>query len=274
MSLPASSPPDGDQVKSRYQHAPAHPGVTALDACGEDSLRFYREVVALLERADVPFLFGGAYAFERYTDIVRHTKDLDIFIRPSDLRATLKTLAAGRLRTEVTDRHWLAKAWYDEDFIDIIFSSGNGLCQVDDLWFERSVPAEVLEMPVRLVPPEEMIWQKAFIQERERYDGADVAHLLRASGPTLDWAHLLDRFGEHWRVLLSHLTLFGYVYPTERDKLPAWVLDQLLGRLERESQSPPPRRRVSRGPLLSRYQYRPDLERWGYHPPTRLARSR
>ena len=26
---------------------------------------------------------------------------------------------------------------------------------------------------------EESLWQKAFIMERERYDGADVAHLLR-----------------------------------------------------------------------------------------------
>ena len=56
-----------------------------------------------------------------------------------------------------------------------------------------------------LSPPEEMIWSKAFVQERERYDGADVIHLLRELGPTLDWPRLLMRFGDRWRVLLSFI---------------------------------------------------------------------
>ena len=61
--------------------------------------------------------------------------------------------------------------------------------------------------------------------ERERYDGADVAHLLRAHGDRLDWPRLLRRFGPHWRVLLSHLVLFGFIYPGERALVPAWVMD-------------------------------------------------
>ena len=46
-------------------------------------------------------------------------------------------------------------------------------------------------MPVLLAPPEEMIWSKAFVCERERYDGADVNHLLRACGRQMDWQRLL-----------------------------------------------------------------------------------
>jgi hypothetical protein len=30
------------------------------------------------------------------------------------------------------------------------------------------------------VAVEEMVWQKAFIMERERFDGADVVHLIQA----------------------------------------------------------------------------------------------
>ena len=52
--------------------------------------------------------------------------------------------------------------------------------------------------------------------ERERYDGADIAHLLRARADQLAWRRLLRRFGPHWRVLLGHLVLFGFVYPGER----------------------------------------------------------
>ena len=65
--------------------------------------------------------------------------------------------------------------------------------------------AIVLDVPVRLIPPEEMIWSKSFVRERERYDGADVAHVLRACADTLDWPRLVRRFDAHWRVLLHHL---------------------------------------------------------------------
>ena len=58
---------------------------------------------------------------------------------------------------------------------------------VDDLWFTHAAPGRVLGVPVLLCPPEEMIWSKAFIMERERYDGADVAHLILACGRELDW---------------------------------------------------------------------------------------
>jgi hypothetical protein len=58
---------------------------------------------------------------------------------------------------------------------------------------------------------EETIWSKAFVMERERYDGADIAHLLRASAERLDWHRLLERFDAHWPVLLSHLILFGFI---------------------------------------------------------------
>jgi len=47
--------------------------------------------------------------------------------------------------------------------------------------------------------------------ERERYDGADIAHILRARAADLDWERLLERFAGHWHVLLSHLILFEYL---------------------------------------------------------------
>src|SRR5262249_17967308 len=151
--------------------------------------------LATLQRAGLPFLVGGAYALERYTCIRRNTKDFDIFVRPADSRRVLDVLAAAGYRTEVTFSHWLGKAYCGDDFLDVIFSSGNGLARVDDEWFLYAVGAEVFGLLVKLCPPEEMIWQKAYIVERERYDGADVAHLLRGCGPRLDWPRLLRRFG-------------------------------------------------------------------------------
>jgi hypothetical protein len=141
---------------------------------------------------------------------------------------------------------------------------------VDDVWFEHAVPDHVLGLPVRLCPPEEMIWSKAFIMERERFDGADVAHLVRARGREMDWARLLDRFGARWRVLLSHLVLFGFIYPCERDAVPEGVMRQLLARLQAELAEPPSEDRACHGTELSRAQYLVDLERWGYRDARRI----
>ncbi|HLH26905.1 MAG TPA: nucleotidyltransferase [Chloroflexota bacterium] len=225
---------------------------------------FYCQALRTLLQAGVPFLVGGAYAFECYTGIARHTKDFDIFLRPADRHRALEVFDKAGYHTEMTFPHWLGKAFCSGDFIDVIFSSGNGLARVDDEWFAHAVDAEVLGLPLKLTPPEEMIWSKAFILERERYDGADVAHLLRAQAEHLDWARLLRRFGDNWRVLLSHLILFGFIYPTERGKIPTRVMDKLLRRLQRELHAPPAGERVCQGTLVSREQYLVDVERWGY----------
>jgi len=82
--------------------------------------------------------------------------------------------------------------------------------------------------------------------------------------PELDWDRLLRRFGAHWRVLLSYLCLFGFVYPCERTRIPLWVMTALMERLEEEIHAPPPAERICQGTLISREQYLPDLKQWGF----------
>src|SRR3989442_5356390 len=188
-----------------------------------DATAFYAAALTALTNARVPFLVGGAYALERYTGIARDTKDLDIFVRPEDCERALAAFAEAGFDTELTFPHWLGKARSGGEMVDVIFSSGNGCARVDDEWFRHAVDDQVLDVPVRLIPVEEMIWSKALIMERERYDGADVVHLLRARGADLDWPRVLRRFGPNWRGLLSHLILFGLGYPRHRDGLPHGV---------------------------------------------------
>jgi hypothetical protein len=122
--------------------------------------RFYRDVLACLDREGVPFLVGGAYALGHYTGIVRHTKDLDLFTRPADAPRVLDLIKGCGYRTEMTFAHWLAKAFAEDDFVDVIFSSGNGMCPVDDGWFAHAPPARMLGHQVRLIPAEEMIGRR------------------------------------------------------------------------------------------------------------------
>ncbi|MBW3634157.1 MAG: nucleotidyltransferase family protein, partial [Chloroflexi bacterium] len=222
------------------------------DILSPETAAFYRAMVEALYAADLPFLVGGAYAFARYTGIERHTKDFDVFVREADVEQALTALGAAGCATELTFPHWLGKAYCGADFIDVIFSSGNGLVRVDEEWFANAVEDEVLGLPVRLIPPEEMLWSKAFVMERERYDGADINHLLRARAADLDWPRLLQRFGENWPVLLSHLVLFAYVYPAEAANVPDWVLHELLERVPTAFHPASDTDRICRGPLISR----------------------
>jgi Nucleotidyl transferase of unknown function (DUF2204) len=231
---------------------------------GPETRRFYCAGLQALSAANLPFLVGGAYALERYTGIARHTKDFDIFVRPRDRDRTLEVLREAGYQTELTFPHWLGKAFCADDFIDVIFGSGNGVAVVDDEWFAHAVEEEILGLRLRLCPPEEMVWSKAFVMERERYDGADIAHILRACAEGLDWPRLLRRFQTYWPVLLSHLVLFAFIYPSERDRLPASVMTDLLGRAQKELQEPPTSKRLCRGTLLSRAQYLVDVHRWAY----------
>ncbi|HMQ31763.1 MAG TPA: hypothetical protein PKD53_13635 [Chloroflexaceae bacterium] len=235
-----------------------------IDGMSPEAQAAYRRALQALGEAGAPFLIGGAYAFAEVTGIERHTKDLDLFVRERDLRGVLAVLEGAGFSCEVAFSHWLAKAWHGDHFLDLIFTSGNAVAPVDDGWFAHACPRALLGVPVLLCAPEELIWSKAFVQERERYDGADVAHLIRCAGPRLDWRRLLGRFGPNWRVLLSHLVLFGFVYPGERDTVPAWVMAELARRLAEETATRPADERLCRGTLLSREQYLVDVERWGY----------
>jgi hypothetical protein len=232
-----------------------------------ETWQFYRDAMSALNAAGAPYLVGGAYAFERYTGIERHTKDFDIFSRREDAAEILRVLRDDvGCRTEVTFPHWLGKAYNPGtgDFVDVIYSSGSGIAVVDEEWFAHKKDAVVLGIEAALCPAEEIIWSKGFIMERERYDGNDIAHLLHACAEELDWERLLRRFGEEWRVLLSHLTLFGFVYPDKRANVPAWVMEELTRRLQAETSAPPAGARVCHGTLLSRAQYLVDIEKWGY----------
>jgi hypothetical protein len=231
----------------------------------EQTREFYRHAIRIMQEGGLDFLVGGAYAFARYTGIERHTKDFDVFIRPEDWPRAEELFQRAGYRTELTFPHWIGKALKsEEEFVDLIFSAGNGVARVDETWFEHAVPGRVFDMDVKLIPAEEMIWSKGLIMERERFDGADVVHLILALGQKLDWRRLLDRYAKFWRVLYAHMILFGFIYPSERDKVPAWAMDELAQRLAREVKEGPAKEKTCYGTILSRQQYLIDVDEWGY----------
>ncbi|WP_395822433.1 hypothetical protein [Archangium minus] len=249
---------------------PNHPGDMGIDASLAERSRTTDEInargraIEVLLNAGVPFLVGGAYAYATYTGIYRDTKDLDLFPRKRDAERALVELEKDGWRTERADEAWIYKAYRGEYFVDFIFSSGNGVATVDDEWFVHAKPASVFGHPCLVAPAEEMIWSKAFVNERERYDGADINHLILKMGRGMDWARLLRRFDRYWEVLLSHLMMFRFAYPCERDLIPVWLMTELMSRTLDTLKEGNWDERLCRGNLISRVNYSVDIHHWGY----------
>jgi len=228
--------------------------------------QFYREMLDLLEQSGVPYLLGGGFALCHYTGITRDTKDLDIFCLPQDYPKILKFFGEQPgYETELHDVRWIAKVLKGDHYMDIIFSSVNNICRVDEAWFEHAAEGTFLDHKVKFMPAEELLWSKCFVQNRERYDGADVNHLILKWGDKLDWKRLLSRIYPHWHLLLSHIIMFQFVYPYDFPRLiPRWLFDELIENAKEQYELPPQHERVCRGPIIDNTQYSIDVKEWDY----------
>lgn len=226
---------------------------------------FYTMALDLLNQSGANYLVGGAFAVFYYTGIYRDTKDLDVFCKFSDFNKILKFFSDKGFKTELTDVRWLGKVFKGEYNIDVIFSSTNNICKVDDSWFKYANSAKLSGIDVQFMPVEELIWEKIYVQNRERYDGADVNHLILKTGKTIDWKRLLERLDQHWHILLAQIILFQFIYPIDFQQIiPKWLFDELMLRAKEQYDMPVPVVNVCRGPILDQTQYAIDIKDWNY----------
>lgn len=237
---------------------------TTLSPAKAEAEAFYAESLRLMKDSEIPFLVAGTYAVSTYTGIQRPTKDIDVFCRAGDYPRLLNHFAEMGYGTEIEDERWLAKVRQGPLFFDVIFNSMTNLTPVNDRWFAEAHPAEVLGIEVLITPPTELIWSKAFVQHRYKYDGADVAHMILKQNDRIDWKRLLSYMDQYWEVLLIHLLNFRFIYPTERHLVPHWLMDELLKRLHEREKLPVAQTRICRGRLFSPMDYTIDVTEWGF----------
>jgi hypothetical protein len=230
----------------------------------EHAKNFYSSLLETLQSANIRFMIGGAFAFDHFTGISRDTKDIDVFCRQTDVSDILSLLKQRNYKTELTDTRWLAKIFSHDAFADLIFNANNCLSPVDDSWFIHAPYASILGKDVLLMPAEEMIWTKAYVSERDRFDGADIAHLILKCAETLDWNRLLSRFGDQWSILYIHLLYFRFIYPSQAKKIPDELFDELTKRLSQHADVPVMPQNICNGTLFSPTQYLIDVKDWGY----------
>lgn len=225
---------------------------------------FYTESLKLLKESGIPFLLSGTFAVAAFTGITRPTKDIDVFCKAGDYPKILAYFQERGYRTDVEDERWIAKVWQEKHFFDVIFNMSNATVPVTDDWFLGEDTVEVYGVECKITPPTELIWSKMFIQDRYRYDGADIAHVILKKADAIDWPRLLRNMEPYWEVLLTHLLNFRFIYPTERDNVPRWLMEELTGRLQAQVSLPAARVKVCRGRLFSPRDYVTAITDWGF----------
>lgn len=224
----------------------------------------YQEAIRTLNDAGIPYIVSGLYAIYEYTGIYRKTKDLDLLFEPAWVIRAAEALKGAGFRTTLTNAHWLAKARKDGILVDLVFGMANGLHLIDELWVRHARTGILAAHPVRIAPPEELILHRLFISERHRTDVADIAHLVMSRGAELDWERLIWRIGDHWRLLLSQIHFFDYVYPGRRRSIPQWVRTELYERAWEDIDSEHEDADMSQGTLVSRFSFAIDVNEWGF----------
>jgi hypothetical protein len=222
----------------------------------------FREVIGLMERDHVPFAISGAFALHEHTGIWRDTKDLDLFLPAADVPRALRLLEDDGFKTEIADAVWLAKARRDGYFVDLITGMSNAVVRVDLSWIARASHTDLFGLSARVLAPEELIASKIFVTRRERFDGADICHVIYGTRGKFNWQRLLDLVGEQWQMLFWYLVLYHYVYPAHSDYVPREIWDELLGRFKVEL-AHPNQALEFRGSLIDEYMFAIDVQEWG-----------
>lgn len=227
-----------------------------------DQERLYQDVLRLLAEHRIPYAVSGAFALQEHTGVRRPAKDLDIFLTSETAVLALDILSKHGFRCEVCDPVWLAKAHRNDFFVDFITGMSNAALTVTDSWLTRARPAVILGVPTRILAAEELLASKMFVVRRERFDGADMAHIIYATGGQLDWSRIVELAGAHWEMLLWALVLFRYIYPAKGHYVPLLVWTLLVNRLMFRLLNPDSSARF-RGSLVDENMFAIDVKEWG-----------
>ena len=269
------STPSKPLVAEHTPKSPDAPSVTSATAITlpAEATKLYQDVLLSMNQHRIPYAVAGAFALQKYTGIWRMTKDLDVFVKASDVPAALEHLGNEGFRCETLDPVWLSKAHRGEYFVDLISGMSNATIVVDDSWFRRTHPAVIAGIQSQIISAEDLIASKLFVLRRERFDGADVAHIIYRTKGQLEWQRILELAGEHWEMVIFALVLFRYVYPAHTDYVPASVWQDLLSRYMHLVQHPEPNAPF-RGSLVDDNIFSIDTKDWGLEDLLKESRER
>lgn len=193
-------------------------------------------------------MLAGAFSLATYTGHWRNTKDLDFYVLPEDREVMVKALTHAGFTDYYHQvpyvQHWIYRAWKHDCIVDIIWAMANQRAQVDAAWFERAPEITVRGERLAVVPPEELLWCKLYVMQRDRCDWPDVMNLVHSVGDELDWEHLVHRLEGDVPLLAGLLNVYRWLCPgAPLRNLPSVLNDATPsqasrnGHVQREGQS-------------------------------------
>lgn len=233
------------------------------NALNQEEAEVFAYWLSLLRKHGLTYAVGGAFAIHAYTGILRNTKDLDIYIKPGDVKKALSVFSEAGYQTDVTDRTWLAKVCYRDYFMDLLFAISGQRFVIGDSWFNHRQSACILDVEVDILAIEELFVSKVFLAKTYRFDGSDIVHLVLQAKGNLDWEKVLHYLGNERELLLWYLLLFNFIYPGRSDYLPRELMARLFDEV-REKWKHSPGEKKFRGTLIDPNAFAIDVRQWGY----------
>jgi hypothetical protein len=200
------------------------------DRMSDEQWRLYRRVMSACNKAGLPFAVGGGLAVGVYTGLWRETKDIDFYVLPKHREKIKQILTENGLIDYFDqlpyDRAWIYRSVRDAVIVDVIWAMANHKTDIDDRWVMGGPEVTMRGETFRIVPPEEMIWAKLYVLQKDRCDWPDVSNMIHMQRDRLDWGHLLQRLGSDAPLLRAALTVLEWLCPGVAED-PPWVRAEL-----------------------------------------------
>jgi hypothetical protein len=203
------------------------------DAISAAEWRIYRTAIGALRGAGIEFLVGGGFARAGYTGHWRDTKDIDFYVRPQDRERAAHALNragfADYFQKLPYDRAWIYRSYKRNVIVDIIWAMANQRANVDEAWFRHAPQLKIRGELLALVPPEELLWCKLYIIQRDRCDWTDIFNLVHEHGAQMDWGRLIRMVEDDVPLLQALLNVYEWLCPTAIKKLPGSLSRRVRG---------------------------------------------
>lgn len=218
----------------------------------DKDLDLYVEALAALNRADIRYMLGGAFAVYHYTNWWRNTHDVDVYMTLDDVDRAKRALESAGFHDlgeqALGDKEWIYHAAGNDVIVDVIWRFANLANYVTLDWFDRAPHGRLFGMDLLFLPLEELVWLKTFVINRHRCDWPDVMRVIKAQCTSLNWDRLIDMFSEHWLLLAGLVDVLDWQYPDSVACVPEHIRRQLTERRKAYYADPP--RGVEREHLL------------------------
>jgi predicted nucleotidyltransferase len=195
----------------------------------EELLARFKAATDTLEAHGIDYLVFGGIAVWAYGRR-RKTRDIDILVRQTDAKHTLKVLERAGFMTERTDEAWLYKAMLDHASVDIIFEP-KGEIRLTPEMLSRARRLKIDGFSFVFIDPENLVLLKILATKELRpADWYDALSILENREEPFDWDYFLDKAANYSTKVLSFLFLAEatHLETTGERLVPGEVIEKLI----------------------------------------------